>query len=217
LAIFVAGGIGIYAFRSQIAQTFTGGGGGGPVVVKTAPATRGTLERTIRLSGSTVAERYVSLIAPQLRGGRGGGGMQVNTGWRPGWRHGYHNLGRRRRRWRRQFVQFYERLHCQQRHFRSLIGIERRLGEWLDFHYCDKWWLIHARRFRRIPLLQHIPVRGWGWIDQQFDISCVFFDGLRGSLRRCGRRVDGRDEWWRQRLHAGPPESRRAGLNGEEG
>lgn len=71
-------GGGVYAFRDQLAQTLTGGGGGAAVVVKTTPVTRGVLEKTIRLAGTTVAERSASLIAPQLRGGRGGG-MQVSS------------------------------------------------------------------------------------------------------------------------------------------
>ncbi|MBE7541698.1 MAG: HlyD family efflux transporter periplasmic adaptor subunit [Solibacteraceae bacterium] len=79
LAVLIAGGAGVYFLRDQIAPVLTGGGGGaGPVVVNTTPVTRGTLERTIRLSGTTVAERYASLIAPQLRGGRGGG-MSVSS------------------------------------------------------------------------------------------------------------------------------------------
>lgn len=80
LALIAAAGVGVYTFRAQLMQPFTGGGGGGPVVVKTAPATRGNIERTIRLSGATVAEKYVSLVAPQLRGGRGGGGVTMTGG-----------------------------------------------------------------------------------------------------------------------------------------
>ncbi len=55
--------------------------------VRTAPVTQGTLQKTIRLTGTTTAEKYVSLIAPQLRGGRGaninvqraGGGVIVTV------------------------------------------------------------------------------------------------------------------------------------------
>lgn len=79
LAFLAILGGGLYAFRDQLAQSLTGGGGGGAaVVVKTAPVTRGVLEKTIRLAGTTTAERSASLIAPQLRGGRGGG-MQVSS------------------------------------------------------------------------------------------------------------------------------------------
>lgn len=46
--------------------------------VRTAPVVQGTLQKTIRLAGTTKAEKYVSLIAPQLRGGRGGG-VSVNV------------------------------------------------------------------------------------------------------------------------------------------
>lgn len=77
--IAVLGGA-LYAFRDQLAQTLTGGGGGAAVAVKTVPVTRGVLEKSIRLAGTTVAERSASLVAPQLRGGRGGGGgMQVSS------------------------------------------------------------------------------------------------------------------------------------------
>jgi HlyD family secretion protein len=44
------------------------------VVVRTAALESGRIERTIRLTGVTAAEKYVSLIAPSLRGGRSGGG-----------------------------------------------------------------------------------------------------------------------------------------------
>lgn len=46
--------------------------------VRTAAVVQGTLQKTIRLAGTTTAEKYVSLIAPQLRGGRGGG-VSVNV------------------------------------------------------------------------------------------------------------------------------------------
>jgi multidrug resistance efflux pump len=84
MVILAAVGGGLYAFRAQLAEALGGGGGGtAATVVKTAPVTRGTLERTIRLTGTTVAERAASLVAPQLRGGRGGGGgggVQVTGG-----------------------------------------------------------------------------------------------------------------------------------------
>lgn len=46
--------------------------------VRTAPVTQGSLQKTIRLAGTTTAEKYVSLIAPQMRGRRGGG-VTVNV------------------------------------------------------------------------------------------------------------------------------------------
>ncbi|MFZ5926233.1 MAG: efflux RND transporter periplasmic adaptor subunit [Acidobacteriota bacterium] len=52
--------------------------GQGLARVRTAPVTQGPLQKTIRLAGTTTAEKYVSLIAPQLRGGRGGG-VSVNV------------------------------------------------------------------------------------------------------------------------------------------
>jgi HlyD family secretion protein len=42
------------------------------VTVRTAAATTATIAKTLRLTGVTAAEKYVSLIAPSLRGGRGG-------------------------------------------------------------------------------------------------------------------------------------------------
>jgi HlyD family secretion protein len=48
--------------------------GGGPVAFRKATATSGKLESTLRLAGVTGAEKFVSLIVPQLRGSRGSGG-----------------------------------------------------------------------------------------------------------------------------------------------
>lgn len=48
--------------------------------VRTAPVVQGTLQRTIRLAGTSTAEKYVSLIAPQLRGRRGGVNVNVSRG-----------------------------------------------------------------------------------------------------------------------------------------
>lgn len=42
--------------------------------IRTASVTSGTVTETLRLTGATAAERFVSLITPQLRGNRGGGG-----------------------------------------------------------------------------------------------------------------------------------------------
>lgn len=41
-----------------------------PAVVRTATVGRGMLNKTIRLSGTTGAEKFVSLVTPQLRGSR---------------------------------------------------------------------------------------------------------------------------------------------------
>lgn len=48
------------------------GGAAGPVAVRTAKVFLGTVERTIRLTGTTAAQNYASLVAPQMRGRRGG-------------------------------------------------------------------------------------------------------------------------------------------------
>lgn len=46
--------------------------------VRTARIQQGRVEETIRLTGVTAAERYAGLLAPQLRGSRGGGGLNVS-------------------------------------------------------------------------------------------------------------------------------------------
>ncbi len=63
--IVLAGGA--YSQTQKTADTKRGG----EAVVKTALVEQGNLEKTIRLSGVTSAEQFVSIIAPQLRGGRG--------------------------------------------------------------------------------------------------------------------------------------------------
>jgi len=45
---------------------------------RTAKVHQGRVEHTIRLTGVTAAERYAGLVAPQLRGSRGGGGLNVS-------------------------------------------------------------------------------------------------------------------------------------------
>ncbi|MFN0103291.1 MAG: efflux RND transporter periplasmic adaptor subunit [Bryobacteraceae bacterium] len=57
------------------------------VAVRTAPAETAAIAKTLRLTGVTAAEKYVSLIAPSLRGGRGGssgGSMSVSMSGRGG-------------------------------------------------------------------------------------------------------------------------------------
>ncbi len=53
------------------------GGKTGPVVTRTAAVTRSRLDKTIRITGATGAENFVSLVTPQLRGSRGGGGRDT--------------------------------------------------------------------------------------------------------------------------------------------
>ena len=75
-------GIGLLLYQRRMAAPDTGGPGetGGPVpAVRTAVTESGSLERTLRLSGVTAAERYVSLIAPQLHGRRGGMNVNIQT------------------------------------------------------------------------------------------------------------------------------------------
>jgi hypothetical protein len=47
--------------------------------VRTVTVQGGTLRRTLRLTGSTAAEKYASLLAPQLRGSRGGFGRDARS------------------------------------------------------------------------------------------------------------------------------------------
>lgn len=71
--MIAAAGAGWWAWTRTRPDAATGGpGGGGPVALRTATATRGKLQHTIRLTGVTTPERFSSLLVPQLRGGRGG-------------------------------------------------------------------------------------------------------------------------------------------------
>ena len=58
------------------------------VAVRTAPAESAAIAKTLRLTGVTAAEKYISLVAPSLRGGRGGsssgGTMSVQMSGRGG-------------------------------------------------------------------------------------------------------------------------------------
>src|SRR5438128_4858045 len=42
--------------------------------IRTTAIAQGAIERTVRLTGTTGAEKFSSLISPQLRGNRSGGG-----------------------------------------------------------------------------------------------------------------------------------------------
>jgi HlyD family secretion protein len=77
VVLLACAGVGywVYTSHSQAEQTAT-----------TATATRtftvaaGSLERTIRITGTTAAAKYVSLITPQLRGSRSGRGQSYSGG-----------------------------------------------------------------------------------------------------------------------------------------
>ncbi|MBI2688834.1 MAG: HlyD family efflux transporter periplasmic adaptor subunit [Acidobacteria bacterium] len=49
------------------------------VALRTAVAQTAPLTKSLRITGVTAAEKYVSLIAPSLRGGRGGGGASISV------------------------------------------------------------------------------------------------------------------------------------------
>ncbi len=76
-AVLLVGAVGagywLYQKRQHEAATAT------VVAIRTAPAQSGSVEKTLRLTGVTAAEKYVSLIAPSLRGGRGGSGGTVSV------------------------------------------------------------------------------------------------------------------------------------------
>jgi hypothetical protein len=76
LSVIVLSLLGWYAWRqwSPAARS----GAQAVARVRTAAVVQGSVEKTLRLAGTTTAEKYVSLIAPQLRGGRGGG-VSVNV------------------------------------------------------------------------------------------------------------------------------------------
>lgn len=70
LALVSAAGLGLYWYNSRDV-----GNASNPLVqVRTASAVAGTIQRSLRLTGTTAAERYVSLVAPSLRGSRSGAG-----------------------------------------------------------------------------------------------------------------------------------------------
>lgn len=72
LGLAVAAGVGYWLWQQQDAayrasQEVRAG-------VRTATVQSGSLQKTMRLAGSTAAEKFVSLIAPQIRGSRSGRG-----------------------------------------------------------------------------------------------------------------------------------------------
>jgi HlyD family secretion protein len=52
---------------------------GTAALIRTAAVTEGTIERTIRLTGTTGAEKFASLITPRLRGNRNGSGRDGSS------------------------------------------------------------------------------------------------------------------------------------------
>ncbi|MEP6534614.1 MAG: HlyD family efflux transporter periplasmic adaptor subunit [Bryobacteraceae bacterium] len=76
LFVLLAGGA-AYWLRNSSADS--SGGKSGPAVTRTATVTQSLLQKTIRLTGTTGAENFVSLVSPQLRGSRGGGGRDTGS------------------------------------------------------------------------------------------------------------------------------------------
>ena len=74
-------------------------------VIRTGTVTQGLVQRTIRLTGTTGAERFSSLISPQLRGNRSGGGSRRKLPKRRRWRRWrQHGASVQFGRWRRRDV-----------------------------------------------------------------------------------------------------------------
>ncbi len=69
LIALVAGGAGLYYYKTQPEKPTAL-----VVPLRTAAVGVGKLSRTLRVTGTTTAEKYTSLIAPSLRGSRGQGG-----------------------------------------------------------------------------------------------------------------------------------------------
>lgn len=68
IALGIAAGGGYWLWQKRGAEQAAAN----VVTTRTAAAQKGKLQKTLRISGSTGAEKYVSLIAPSMRGGRGG-------------------------------------------------------------------------------------------------------------------------------------------------
>ena len=113
LLLVVLASAGWFAWR-RAASPSSDGGGGGAAAVRTVAVTSGSLQRTLRLTGTTTAEKFAALVAPQLRGGRGGGATEIWCIRRPGWHVGHHRvfgldgIRARRPRWFvRRFVEWF--------------------------------------------------------------------------------------------------------------
>src|SRR4051794_5270139 len=75
-------GLGYFLWTRQNAQPASGPAG--VTALRTATAFRGDVVRTVRLTGSTAAERFASLLVPQLRGSRSDTLRQAKTFTTPG-------------------------------------------------------------------------------------------------------------------------------------
>ena len=78
LLLVAAGAVALYT-RSLQVQPSTGGSGPPVSLTPTAQVVTADLDRTLRLTGSTVARNFAILVAPQMRGGRGNSLGDVTT------------------------------------------------------------------------------------------------------------------------------------------
>ncbi len=81
LLLIVLGGVagGIMSSAGQSSAPEAAGSKPGIAITRTAVVTKGKLVRSIRLTGTTGAENFVSLVTPQLHGSRGGGGRETGA------------------------------------------------------------------------------------------------------------------------------------------
>ncbi len=83
VAALIAGGLGAALWWQLRPEPGLGGPGGGPApVIPTAVTENRRIERVLRLTGTTAAEKYVNIVSPRLRGSRSRQGLQ--TGGRVG-------------------------------------------------------------------------------------------------------------------------------------
>ena len=76
--LVAAGGL---LWQTKLETGFDGGGGGaGLTVAPAVPADRGRIDRTLRLTGTTAAEKFVSLTSPRMRGSRSRRGATAQGG-----------------------------------------------------------------------------------------------------------------------------------------
>jgi membrane fusion protein (multidrug efflux system) len=77
LALAAAAGAAYWFWQQQSAASEANANAA--LQVRSAAATTGVLGRTIRLTGVTTAEEFVSIVAPQMRGSRSGRGRDVRS------------------------------------------------------------------------------------------------------------------------------------------
>ncbi len=72
VVVIIVVAAGAYFYSKNRAAADEAGAKTGPAAIRTAAVVQGRLERTIRLSGTTGAARFSTLITPIMRGSRSG-------------------------------------------------------------------------------------------------------------------------------------------------